>query len=360
MIVRPLTGWRIDWQGDAVPVRSAVCLTVAGLGAAGVVSLMLLMSGADPVEAFMALLEGAMGSRRAVAETMVKATPLILTGLAATVAFRARLWNIGAEGQAYAGAMMAYWAQSNLTALPAIGQVAAVLIGAIAGGAVFAGLAGVLKTAFRVDEVIATVLLNYIVIFALSLLLLGVWSEAGSFYEQSPKVDQASWLPMMLDGTRLHLGFPLALGAAFLVHILIKSTPIGFEIRAAGSNLRALEVQGTSTVRIIMTVMLISGGLAGLAGATEVYGVDHRLAAGALVGLGYTGIVVAILGQLHPLGVVLAAILFGALLTGATTMQIEAGVPTALIFAIQAIILLFYLVGRAAAALRLRRVVDAS
>ena len=156
-------------------------------------------------------------------------------------------------------------------------------------------------------------MLNYIIVYVLSLLLLrGPWSEAGDFFEQTAKVDPASGFPCSLSGTRLHLGFLLAIIAAFLVQLLMTRTPLGYEIKAAGSNLRALDVQGTNTRRLILVVLLISGALAGLAGVTEVYGVHERLKAGAIAGYGYSGIIVAILGQLHPFGVVIAAVLFGA------------------------------------------------
>jgi ABC-type uncharacterized transport system permease subunit len=154
----------------------------------------------------------------------------------------------------------------------------------------------------------------------------------------------------------LHLGFLLALIAAAFVYLMMRKSPVGFEIRAAGSNLRALEVQGTKSRRVILMVMLISGTLAGLAGMAEVYGVHYRLKAGAITSYGYTGIIVAILGLLNPWGVVIAAILFGALVNGATFMQIKTGVPSALIYAIEAILLLFYLAGWAASSFKLKRI----
>lgn len=356
MIGPTRTGWRIETRSDVSARARATSLAIAMLAAALFCGALFLAAGANPATAFAALFKGAFGSSRTAAETLVKATPLIFTGLAAAVAFRARLWNIGAEGQVFAGAMFAYWVQHGLAGQPAVVQLPVVLLGAMAGGALYAGLAGLLKTAFRVDEVISTVMLNYIIVYALSMLLLkGPWSEAGGFFEQSAKVDPGSILPVLLPGTRLHLGFPIALLAAGLAQVIIARTPLGLEIRGAGSNLRALEVQGMSTARIVLMVMALSGLLAGLAGATEVYGVHERLKAGAVMGYGYAGIVVAILGQLRPFGVVAAAILFGALVNGATFMQIATGVPSALIYAIEAILLLFYLAGWAAAGLRLRR-----
>lgn len=350
-------GLRLEARAEA-KARDRVLTLAASLMAALILcGLLFTAVGVNPVAAFGALLQGAFGTWRAATETLVKATPLIFTGLATAVAFRARLWNIGAEGQVFAGAMFAYWCQSAIAGTSPLLQLPVVIAGALVGGGLYAGLAAILKTRFRVDEVISTVMLNYIIVYALSLLLLkGPWSEAGGFFEQTAKVDPASQLPILFDKTRLHLGFLLALVAAALVWLLVRRTPAGFEIRAAGSNLRALEVQGTNKARVILMVMLISGALAGLAGVSEVYGVHYRVKAGALATYGYTGIIVAILGQLNPWGVVIAAILFGALVNGATFMQIKTGVPSALIYAIEAIILLFYLAGWAASSFRLRRI----
>jgi len=351
-----LADWRLERRPEPRATTRFIALSVAAVAAVAVCSLLFIAAGASPWEAFAALVKGSFGSLRATGETMVKATPLIFTGLAACVAFRARLWNIGAEGQVFAGAMFAFWLQHNMAGFPAAVQIPTIIFGGLIGGGLYAGLAAVLKTRFSVDEVISTVMLNYIIVFVLSLLLLqGPWSEAGAFFEQTAKVDPGAILPVLFPGTRLHAGFLLALAAAWLVHLLLARTPIGYEIKAAGSNVRALAVQGTNTRRLILVVMLISGALAGLAGITEVYGVHYRLKAGAIAGYGYSGIIVAILGQLHPLGVVIASVLFGALLNGATLMQIKTGVPSALIYAIQAILLLFFLTGWAACNFRLQR-----
>jgi general nucleoside transport system permease protein len=332
-------------------------IAVAALAAVACCSLLFLAAGADPIAAFAALAKGSFGSARAIADTLVKATPLILTGLATALAFRARLWNIGAEGQVFAGAMFAYWCQSSLGPAPAIVQIPVIVLGAVLGGGLLGGLAGVLKTRFKVDEVIATVMLNYIVIYVLSLLLQqGPWTESGGFFEQTAIVPAASKLPILWEKTRLHLGFLLALVVAAILQVVIQRSPLGYEIRAAGSNLRALEFQGVNVSRLVIVVFLLSGAIAGLAGAFEVYGVQYRLKSGTLSGIGYTGIIIAILGQLSPRGVVVAAVLFGALLNGATLMQIKTGVPSALIYAIEAIILMFFLIASAFSQFRLRRI----
>lgn len=352
-------GWRVV-RIEASPLRRAVWTASALLLAVLLSAILFLAAGASPAAAFAALLKGAFGSWRSTSETLVAATPLIFTGLATAVAFRARIWNIGAEGQVFAGAMFAYWVQHGLAGASPFIQLPVVVLGGLAGGGLYAALASVLKTRFNVDEVISTVMLNYIIVYLLSLLLLqGPWSEPGAFFEQSAKMDPGSLLPLLSGGSRLHAGFLLALAAAAVVQVLMARTPVGYEIRAAGSNLRALEVQGTRPARVILMVMVISGALAGLAGIAQVYGVHYRLKSGVLSGFGYTGIVVAILGQLKPWGVVAAALVFGALVTGGTFMQVKTGVPSALIYAVEAILLLCYLAGWAACGFRMKRVAHA-
>jgi ABC-type uncharacterized transport system permease subunit len=350
-------GYRIEARTEP-PIQGRILAAAASLLVALLLcGLLFIAVGVSPVAAFRSLLQGAFGTWRAATETLVKATPLIFTGLATAIAFRARLWNIGAEGQVFAGAMFAYWCQSALPGTSPFLQLPIVIGAAMAGGALYAGLAAILKIRFRVDEVISTVMLNYIIVYALSLLLLkGPWSEAGGFFEQTAKVDPGAILPILFDKTRLHMGFLVALVVAALAYLMMTRTAVGYEIRAAGSNLRALEVQGSNSGRVILMVMLISGALAGLAGMSEVYGVHYRLKAGALATYGYTGIIVAILGQFNPWGVVITAILFGALVNGATFMQIKTGVPSALIYGIEAIILLFYLAGWAASSFTLKRI----
>ncbi|HEX9448598.1 MAG TPA: ABC transporter permease, partial [Dongiaceae bacterium] len=312
-------GWRFERRTDRSPRALATALVVAAIGALLCCSLLFLAAGANPWAAFAALAKGSLGSQRAITDTLVRATPLLLTGLATAIAFRAKLWNIGAEGQVFAGAMFAYWCQSSLGAAPAPLQVAVVVLGGLIGGALYGGLAGVLKIRFGVDEVIATVMLNYIIIYVLSLLLQqGPWTEPGGFFEQTGIIPDAAKLPLLLDKTRLHLGFVLALILAAILHVLIQRSPLGYEIRAAGSNLRALAFQGGKVDRLVLLVFALSGAVAGLAGTFEVYGVQYRLKSGTLNGLGYVGIIIAILGQLSPRGVVVAALLFGVLLNGST------------------------------------------
>jgi len=319
-------------------------IVIAVLASIAVCAFLLDTAGADVGEAFGHIYAGAFGSRHTAIETLVKATPLIFTGLAVTVAFRAKIWNIGAEGQLFAGAIMAYLASTLLGWLPGALLVVAIMAAAFAGGALYGGLAGVLKSRFGVNEVLSTVMLNYVIRYFLSYMLVqGPWRDPESFYQQTPRLAEVAHYPLLLDDTRLHVGFLIALVVAVLVYLLLFRTTLGFEIRAVGFNAVASRFKGIKVNRTIVIVMLISGGIAGLAGAGEVFGVHYRLKPDISSGFGFTGIIIAMLGGLHPVGVIIAAIMFGGLVNGGIRMQVLTGVPTALISAIEAIVLLFFL-----------------
>jgi ABC-type uncharacterized transport system permease subunit len=309
-----------------------------------VCAILLNAAGADIGEAFYSIYKGAFGSWRAIIKTMIKATPLILCGIAVTVAFRAQIWNIGAEGQLFAGGIISYWAYTAFMGAPAWVLIPVVLLAAICGGALYGGLAGYLKARFEVNEVLSTVLLNYIIKYVLSFLLFrGPWRDPSSFYQQTPKIVEAARLPILLEGSRLHLGFLLALLAAVAAYFFISRTSLGYEVRAIGLNPKASRFKGINVNRTVVLVMLISGAIAGLAGASELFGLHLRLKPDISTGFGFTGIIIAMLAGLNPFGVVLVAVLFGGLLNGGITMQVLTGVPTALISAMEGIVLLFFL-----------------
>jgi general nucleoside transport system permease protein len=336
--------FRLERRPEPGPRQWLVIFGLTLAASLAVSSLLFVIAGADPLTGLRALLAGGFGSWRALAETLVRAAPLILTGLACAVAFRANIWNIGAEGQFYAGAMLAYWVYSLVDGLPPIIVLPAVLLAGMAGGALYASVAGLLRVRAAVDEVISTVMLNYIILFGLSLLLLhGPWSEAGGIYPQTARIADALRLPVLVAKTRLHAGILIALAAALVVHLMLSRSSLGYEIRAMGSNPRALRFKGTDTARLFLVIIAISGALAGLAGVGEVWGIHQRLKDGISGGVGYTGIIIAILARLHPLGVIGAAIFFGGVANGALYMQIKTGVPAALADAIQASILLLLL-----------------
>ena len=324
------------WQALALLLAVGVSVVICAL--------LLNVAGANVLEAFQAIYKGAFGSQRAMLKTLTKATPLILTGVAVCVAFRAQIWNIGAEGQLFMGGIISYWAYTFLQGSPAVILIPSIFLAAMVGGGLYGGLAGYLKVKFEVNEVLSTVLLNYITTYLLSFLLFrGPWRDPSSFYQQSSKVVEAARLPILVEGSRLHLGFLVALLMAVVVYILIHRTSLGYEIRAVGLNPKASRFKGIHVKRTILAVMLISGAVAGLAGAGELFGLHLRLKPDISTGFGFTGIIIAMLAGLNPLAVVVVAIVFGGLMNGGITMQVLTGVPTALIAAMEGIVLLCFL-----------------
>jgi ABC-type uncharacterized transport system permease subunit len=321
------------WQQALLPV-----LAVAA--ALALCAVLVVWAGADLVAAYAALFAGALGSRFAILETLVKTAPLILTGLAVALAFRARFWNIGAEGQLYAGAVAATWVALGFPgAAPGLLLPALLLASAVAGG-LWALVPGLLKARFRVDDVVTTLLLNYVMLYLVSALVDGPWRDPVSQWPQSPDIAEAAQLPILLERSRVHLGVPVAFLCAAMVWVLLSRTPLGYAIRATGANPRAAEFGGIRTTRVVALAALLSGGLAGLAGAGELAGIQFHLMEGLSPGYGYSGIVVAMLGGLHPVGVVLAAFFFGVVNNGAQTMSRATGVPTYLVEVMQGVTLL--------------------
>ncbi len=292
-------------------------------------ALLVLWSGAEPFSVFGLVIKGAVGSQFALFETLTRATPLIFTGLAAAVAFRARLWNIGAEAQLYGGAVMAALLGTGLLPLPAPILVPILLIaGAIAGALLLLGPT-LMKTRFGVDEVVTTLLLNFIILLFVSFLLEGPLKDPmGMGWPQSRKVIEAAHLPKLIQGKRLHLGFLIACGMACVVWFINTKTIHGYEMKAVGFNARAARFAGMKVDWVMVKVALLSGGLAALAGVSEVIGLKGNLTLDLSPGFGYAGIVVAMLAMLHPLGVVAASIFVAAMFVGADAMSRQAGVPS--------------------------------
>jgi general nucleoside transport system permease protein len=292
-------------------------------------SLLALLAGADPFATLGLIVRGAVGSQFALLETLNRATPLIFTGLAVAVAFRAKLWNIGAEAQLYMGGVMTVLLGTGALAWPS-----ALLWPAMAGAAMLVGalvLLGpaLLKVRFGVDEVVTTLLLNFVVLLFVSYLLEGPLKDPrGMGWPQSPRLIPDARLPRLVDGLRLHWGFALALIAAVLVWIVQTRTTLGYAMRAVGQNRQAAEFAGIPVGRVILWTALISGGLAALAGFSEVAGLRGNLNRDLSPGFGYTGIIVAMLALLHPLGVVATALFVAGVFVGADSMSRAANVPT--------------------------------
>ncbi|MBK8769024.1 MAG: ABC transporter permease [Rhizobiales bacterium] len=297
--------------------------------AMGVCAVLVMLSGASPFQVFGLMVKGALGSRFAALETLTRATPLIFTGLAAAVAFRAKLWNIGAEAQLYIGAVMTVVMGTGLLPLPWPILWPVLMISAMLGGALVLSVPTFLKTRFGVDEVVTTLLLNFVALLFVSMLLEGVLKDPmGLGWPQSKKVVADAVLPRLVAGKRLHLGFVIAILAAVLVWIIDRRSALGYEMRAVGHNAKAAHFAGIPVNTVLAKTALLSGGLAGLAGWSEVTGLKGNLTLDLSPGFGYTGIVVAMLAMLHPLGVIAAAIFVAAVFVGADAMSRTAGVPS--------------------------------
>lgn len=315
------------------PRRSMAVLILYPFGAVAatllIASLLVMAAGASPLSVFGLVFKGAAGSQFALLETLTRATPLIFTGLAVAVAFRARLWNIGAEAQLYVGGIVTVVLGTGLLPLPAPILIPVIMLASIlAGGLVLLGPA-ILKTRFGVDEVVTTLLLNFVVLLFVSMLLEGVLKDPmGLGWPQSQMVSADARLPRIVQGRRLHYGFVIALVAAFAVWFVMKKTALGYEMRAVGANAEAARFAGIPVNAVLMKTALISGGLAALGGFSEVAGLKGNLTLDLSSGFGYTGIVVAMLAMLNPLGVVAAAIFVAGIFVGADAMSRAAGVPS--------------------------------
>lgn len=307
-----------------------------------VAALSLRAAGHDPVRAASALIGGALGSRDAILSvTLVRAVPFILTGLAVALAFRSGVWNIGAEGQLYVGALAATAVGLGATAVPGPLRLALLLGASALGGALWAAAPALLRVRRGVGEVITTLVLNFVAIDLVSWAVRGPLQEDRGVFPQSESLAPAARLAALWPGTRLHWGFVLALALVALAWWVLTRTVTGFKLRAVGSAPDAARVAGRISVEpITLGAFLASGALAGLAGGVEVAGVTYALYEGISPGHGYTAIAVALLAGLNPLAVVPAAMLFGALEGGAGAMQRVAGVPAPWVGGVEALVIL--------------------
>ena len=315
---------------------TSVLAAAAGLLAG---ALVILLTGGDPIAAYTALAYGAMGSGYGWSEVAVKSCPLIVTGLAVALAFRAGLWNIGVEGQLVGGAVLAVFFATRTPHLPSIIGVPATLLAAATGGALIAGIAAILKLERGVDEVISTIMLNFIVLGVVGYLVHGPLMESSGNYPQSDALPTFARLPRLFSGYRVHVGLAGALALVPATAFVLYRTRFGYVIRATGSNPIATKIAGFAVDRCILATFVASGALAGLAGGMEVASVTYRMYDNFSPGYGYTAIAVAILGRLDPWGVLAAALMFGVLEAGSASMQRVAGVSAVLVSLIQACVI---------------------
>jgi simple sugar transport system permease protein len=324
------------WLNLALPLAAIAATLVLCSG-------LIAIAGANVIDAYTTLFMSAVDSKFNLVETLVKATPLVLTGLAVAVAFRAKFWNIGAEGQFLCGAMAAVFIGTQ-EGLPVWSLVPLMIICGILAGGLWAAVPAFLKAHYKVDDVVTTLLLNFIIFYGMMALLDGPWKDPLSGYPDSPDILFEAEFPILLAKTRLHLGVLLAALAAILVWWLMRFTTLGFAIRAVGENARAAAFAGHNITKVIILTALISGGLAGLAGVGEAAGLHFQVMAGISTNYGYTGIVIAMLARLNPLGVVPAAIFFAIIITGAEAMSRSTGVPVFLADVIQGTALMTMLI----------------
>jgi general nucleoside transport system permease protein len=321
---------------------------VGGLLALLLGGVLITLSGANPLQAYGVMLVGAFGGFRQITETLLKATPLLIIALGLTVAFRSRVWNIGAEGQYYIGALSGSVVALALPNLPTGLLIPLMCFAAILGGGFWSGIAGLLHLKRGMNLIICTLMLNYIGILLVQYAARVPLREPNGFLPESAQLSVNAQIPALL-GTRLHWGVVLALLLVEAIYLLLWRTPLGFQLRAVGSRLSVARCAGIDTDRSILMALMMSGGLAGLAGMIEVSYTYTRLKGEISDSYGFTGILVALLGQLHPVGVLVAALLFSALMVGAQSLNVVLQVPASAAQVIQALIVLLVLAGNAIA-----------
>ncbi len=307
--------------------------------------LVLFIFGADPFVTFGAMAKGAFGSSYGLSETLVKAIPLMLTGLGVAIAFRLKFWNIGAEGQLTLGGVAAAGVALSMgNVLPPFLLLPAALAAGCVAGALWGGLPAFLKTRLKVDETLVTLMLNYIAILFSEYLYYGPWRDPKGYgFPGSAPFPEAAWLPRILG--RAHFGLYFALVLALLLWVLVKRTRWGFEISIIGASPKAARYQGIPVQRTIFVTILLSGALCGLAGACEVTGISHRLQQGLSLGYGYTAIIIAWMSQLNPIAIPFVALLMGGILVGGDQVQLMMGLPSAMGIVMQGLILFPMLAG---------------
>jgi simple sugar transport system permease protein len=320
-------------------ISFAAILAVTSLAAA----VLVIAVGSDITKALNSFFAGIFGSFYSLTEVLVRATPLILAGLGVAVAFQARFFNIGAEGQLYMGAVAATWIGLYLPHLPIILHLTLAMVCGFLLGGLWALIPGFLKGQFQISEVINTIMFNYIAINLVGILVRTVMTNPESPLPMSARLPDDLHLPLMAEPIRLHGGLAIALGCAVLVYFFLYKTTWGFEIRSVGVNPRACSCAGISVKKNIVVSSLVSGGLAGLAGSSEILGIHQRLMEGISPEFGYVAIIVALLGKNHPLGVVLAGLGIAALQMGANTMQRRTGVPASISLIIMGLLVVLIL-----------------
>ena len=300
----------------------------------------ILVAGANPIVAYGEFVVAPLTSSFTLLEVGVAATPILFTGAAVAIAFRAGYWNIGAEGQLLLGAIAAAGMGMVLGGLPAVLALPAMLVGGALAGAAWALLPALLRVRFGIDEVVTTLLLNPVALLLVNGLLHGPWRDPVTGFPESPRIAPAAEFPTLIERSRLHLGFLIAIAVVLVAWFVLARTPAGLRLRAAGLSPHGARFAGINVPRTLLVAALVSGAVAGLAGVSEVAGIQNRLTGGLSPGYGYTGIVVATLGTLTMPGVALAALFLGDLTVGASSAARSLGIPSQLGAVVQGVLLL--------------------
>lgn len=321
-----------------IPVISVLCAFIVG-------AVLIVAIGGNPAEAFTYLFKGAFGNSTNFGNTLVKATPLIFTGLAATFAYRCGVFNLGAEGQFVIGAVTSIWISINVKGISGVPLIILSLcLGGLAGG-IWGAIPGILKITRGINEMIVSIMLNYVAVLFMGYLYSGPLREGS--VPQTEAVSDTLKLGRIFKGTNVHAGFIIAIFLAIIVYYFLFYTSKGFKLRAVGMNDTASMYNGFSVKKYILMSFIVSGAIAGIGGSVELHGVQYRLMSGFGSGYGFDGVAIALIGQLNPIGTVLVSYLFAVLRTGANTMQVGTGMPTAVIDIIQALIIVFAVAGSA-------------
>ncbi len=338
----PLPKFRLEKTGAPLWFRSLIPVFTLAITFV-LTSGLILWGRANPFEAYYYFLIEPLSSRVSFLEVLVKSTPLILTGISVTVAFVSGYYNIGAEGQLYAGALAAAWLVTKLAGVPVFFAILVMLSGGFFAGLLWALIPALLRVYWKVDEVVTTLLTNSIILFIVSAILNGPWRDPQSGWPQSPEIAEAARLPQLVARSRLHVGFLIALLVAALVWFILARTAFGLRLRAVGLGKEGARFAGISVERSMLVAALISGGIAGIAGYVEVAGIQYHLIGELSPGYGYTGIILATMGGLNAIGVTASALFFGLVETGAQTVSRALGVPVYLGEVTQATMLLVIL-----------------
>lgn len=314
------------------------------LGALIVGAILIAISGADPIAAYGFLWSGVFGSTHNIISTLIRTIPLIMTGLAIIIAFKSGSINLGAEGQLLIGAAASTWVGVTFTQIPGILLLPLILAFGFLGGAFWSSIVGYLRSRLNINEIIAFLMMNYIAALFVDWAMRGPLQDTATALPMSLPIPASGWLPVFFE-TRLHFGLLIALSVTVLIYIILKHTTLGYKMKFVGSNPEAANYGGINVSRTMFISMLLSGGIAGLAGAIEIVGVHHRLIPGFSPGYGWTGIAVGVLAGLNPIGAIFSALFFGGINIGVKNMTTRAGVPIYLSFAIEAFVVIFVLAG---------------